>query len=92
MQRKGAPAAEVLESMGIHTVRDLLHHYPRRYIDRSQVSRIAELNVGTYATVIARVKRVNKRQTRRRQSMVTVTLYDGSGNLCLLYTSDAADE
>jgi ATP-dependent DNA helicase RecG len=71
--------------MGIHTVRDLLHHYPRRYIDRSQVSRIGELKVGTYATVIARVKRVHKRQTRRRQSMVTVTLYDGSGNLDITF-------
>jgi len=85
MQRKGLPAAQVLESMGVHTVRDLLHHYPRRYIDRSQVSRIGELKIGTYATVIARVKRVNKRQTRRRQSMVTVTLYDGSGNLDITF-------
>ncbi len=85
MQRKGPPAAEVLEAMGIHTVRDLLHHYPRRYIDRSQVSRIGELKIGTYATVIARVKRVHKRQTRRRQSMVTVTLYDGSGNLDITF-------
>ena len=85
MQRKGPPATEVLETMGIHTVRDLLHHYPRRYIDRSQVSRIGELKVGTYATVIARVKRVHKRQTRRRQSMVTVTLYDGSGNLDITF-------
>jgi ATP-dependent DNA helicase RecG len=85
MQRKGPPAAEVLETMGIHTVRDLLHHYPRRYIDRSQVSRIGELKIGTYATVIARVKRVHKRQTRRRQSMVTVTLYDGSGNLDITF-------
>ncbi|HKE53734.1 MAG TPA: ATP-dependent DNA helicase RecG [Actinomycetota bacterium] len=85
MQRKGPPAAEVLETMGIDTVRDLLHHYPRRYIDRSQVSRIGELKVGTYATVIARVKRVHKRQTRRRQSMVVVTLYDGSGNLDITF-------
>ena len=85
MQRKGPPAAEVLETMGIYTVRDLLHHYPRRYIDRSQVSRIGELKVGTYATVIARVKRVHKRQTRRRQSMVVVTLYDGSGNLDITF-------
>ena len=37
------------------------------------------------ATVIARVKRVTKRQTRRRQSMVTITLYDGSGYLDLTF-------
>jgi ATP-dependent DNA helicase RecG len=85
LRTKGPPASEVLADQGIGTVRDLLHHYPRRYIDRSQVSRIRELKIGTYATVIARVKRVTKRQTRRRQSMVTITLYDGSGYLDLTF-------
>ena len=85
LRTKGPPASEVLADQGIGTVRDLLHHYPRRYIDRSQVSRIGELRIGTYATVIARVKRVIKRQTRRRQSMVTITLYDGSGYLDLTF-------
>jgi ATP-dependent DNA helicase RecG len=85
LRTKGPPASEVLADQGIGTVRDLLHHYPRRYIDRSQVSRIGELKIGTYATVIARVKRVTKRQTRRRQSMVTITLYDGSGYLDLTF-------
>jgi len=85
LRTKGPPASEVLADQGIGTVRDLLHHYPRRYIDRSQVSRIGELRIGTHATVIARVKRVTKRQTRRRQSMVTITLYDGSGYLDLTF-------
>ncbi len=85
LRAKGPPAAEVLAGIEINTVRDLLHHYPRRYIDRSQVSRIGELRVGQYATVIARVKRVNKRQTRNRRSMVTVTLTDGSGYLDLTF-------
>ena len=85
LRAKGPPAAEVLAGIEIHTVRDLLHHYPRRYIDRSQVSRIGELRVGQYATVIARVKRVIKRQTRNRRSMVTVTLTDGSGYLDLTF-------
>jgi ATP-dependent DNA helicase RecG len=81
----GPPAKDVLADMGITTVRDLLHHYPRRHIDRSRVSRIRDLAVGSYATVIAKVRRVHKRQTRRRQAMVTVTLYDGSGNLDLTF-------
>ncbi len=85
VQAKGPPAHEALESIGVGTVRDLLHHYPRRYIDRTQVARIRELKIGTFATVIARVKRVDKRLTRRRQSMVTVTLYDGSGTLDLTF-------
>ena len=54
-------------------MRDLLHHYPRRCIDRSQVAAIRDLRVGQQATVIAKVKNVEKRQTRHRRSMVTVT-------------------
>jgi ATP-dependent DNA helicase RecG len=85
VRTKGPPASEVLAGMGISTVRDLLHHYPRRHIDRSAVARIGELKVGAHATVIARVRRVDRRQTRRRQSMVTVTLSDGSGYLDLTF-------
>jgi ATP-dependent DNA helicase RecG len=83
---KGPPAAQVLErAFGIRTVRDLLHHYPRRYIDRSRVETIGRLEVGRPATVIATVRRIAKRQTRRRQTMVTVTLSDGTGSLDLTF-------
>ena len=85
LTRKGPPAAEVLSGIGIETVRDLLHHYPRRYIDRTRVSRIKDLKIGEYATIIARVKRVTKRLTRKRQSMVVVTVADGSGTLDLTF-------
>ncbi|HEU4865329.1 MAG TPA: ATP-dependent DNA helicase RecG [Actinomycetota bacterium] len=85
VRTQGSPAKDVLADMGIASVRDLLHHYPRRHIDRSRVARIRDLEVGSYATVIAKVRRVHKRQTRRRQAMVTVTLYDGSGNLDLTF-------
>src|SRR5262245_9409828 len=75
----------VLAGMAIRTVGDLLRHYPRRYIDRSAVERIADLGIGQQATVIARVKRTYKRLTRRRQSMVTVTIADGTGSLDLTF-------
>ena len=39
-------AHQVLERMGIETVGDLLHHYPRRYIDRSRVQTIRDLRAG----------------------------------------------
>jgi ATP-dependent DNA helicase RecG len=83
VRTQGPPAKAVLADMGILAVGDLLHHYPRRHIDRSRVSRIADLQDEAYGTVVGKVRRVHKRQTRRRQSMVTVTLYDGSGNLDL---------
>lgn len=83
---KEAPEAhEVLAKMGIDTVGELLHHYPKRYIDRSRVEPIRELRAGQYATVIATVRKVSKRQTRRHQTMVTVTLYDKTGLLDLTF-------
>jgi ATP-dependent DNA helicase RecG len=83
---KGAEAHVVLENaFGIRTVGDLLHHYPRRYIDRSRVETIRDLKVGRYATVIASVKKVARRQTRRHQTMVIVTLYDRTGILDLTF-------
>jgi ATP-dependent DNA helicase RecG len=86
VKTKGPPAAEVLrEGLEIETVRDLLHHYPRRYIDRSQVAAIRDLRVGQHATVIAKVKNVDKRQTRHRRSMVTVTVWDGTGALDMIF-------
>jgi ATP-dependent DNA helicase RecG len=66
-------------------VGDLLRHYPRRYIDRSAVERIEDLRIGQQATVIAGVTRTVKRLTRRRQSMVTVTISDGTGILDLTF-------
>ena len=83
---KGPAAHEVLaDAFGIETVGQLLHHYPRRYIDRSQVLPIGKLKIDAYATVIATVRTVAKRQTRRRQAMVTVTIGDGSGFLDLTF-------
>ncbi|HEX6844175.1 MAG TPA: ATP-dependent DNA helicase RecG [Actinomycetota bacterium] len=83
---KGPEASVVLrEAFRIETVGQLLHHYPRRYIDRSRVETIGTLKLGAYATVIATVSKVAKRQTRRRQTMVTVTVRDGTGFLELAF-------
>ena len=75
----------ILAGMGIRTVGDLIRHYPRRYIDRSAVERIGDLRIGQQATVIARVHKTAKRLTRRRQSMVTVTISDGTGFLDMTF-------
>jgi ATP-dependent DNA helicase RecG len=85
LRDKGEEAHVVLAGMGIHTVGDLIRHYPRRYIDRSAVERIGDLRIGQQATVIARVHKTAKRLTRRRQTMVTVTIADGTGFLDMTF-------
>jgi ATP-dependent DNA helicase RecG len=78
-------AHQVLERLGVETVGDLLHHYPRRYIDRSRVQTIRDLRAGQYATVIATVSKVFRRPTRRGQPMVIVTLSDATGRFDLTF-------
>jgi ATP-dependent DNA helicase RecG len=86
LRTKGPPAHMVLaDSMGITVVEDLLRHYPRRSIDRSESRAIRELKIGEEVNVIGRVKSVTTRLTRRRQAMVTVQLYDGTGYLDLTF-------
>jgi ATP-dependent DNA helicase RecG len=84
---KGPEAhAVLLEAFGIETVGQLVHHYPRRYIDRSTVARIADLRPGEPATVIATVRTAVRRPTRRgHQTLVTVTISDGSGSIDLAF-------
>jgi len=84
--KTAAEAHQVLaDAFGIETVGQLVHHYPRRYIDRSQVLPIRSLQIDAYVTVIATVRTVTKRQTRRRQTMVVVTIADGTGSLDLTF-------
>ena len=77
----GEKKAEALAEMGITTVLDLLTHYPRRYLDRSNLKAIRDLGVGEEALVLATVKRVQSRRTRNRRTLVEVDVFDGSSYL-----------
>jgi ATP-dependent DNA helicase RecG len=77
----GPKKAEGLAELGIETVLDLLLHYPRRYIDRTNEALIKDLAVGEEAMTLCTVKRVEARRTRQRRTMVQVDVTDGSGYL-----------
>jgi ATP-dependent DNA helicase RecG len=77
----GPKKAEGLTELGIETVLDLLMHYPRRYIDRTNEALIRDMVVGEEAMVLGTVKRVEARRTRQRRALVQVDVTDGSGYL-----------
>ncbi|MCX3058939.1 ATP-dependent DNA helicase RecG [Streptomyces beihaiensis] len=74
------------EHMDLHTVGDLLHHYPRRYAERGELTRLAELPLDEHVTVVAQVAsaRVLKFNGGRGQRL-EVTITDGSGQLQLVF-------
>jgi ATP-dependent DNA helicase RecG len=77
----GPRKRDALEMVGITTVLDLITHYPRRYIDRTNQRAIADLVDGEEAMVLATVRRVNSRRTRQGRALVEVDLFDGSSYL-----------
>ena len=79
-----------LAEMGIETVLDLLEHYPRRYVDRTERAEIHELEIGQEATVDAEVKSIHARRTRdRKRTIVNATVYDGTGLLEIVFFNQA---
>ena len=73
----------------IETVFDLLTHYPRRYIDRTNQAMIRDLVVGEEAMVLARVKRNTTRRTRQGRSLVELEVFDGSSYLRCTFFNQA---
>ncbi|WP_328536458.1 ATP-dependent DNA helicase RecG [Streptomyces sp. NBC_00344] len=83
----GAPTAKVMaEQLDLHTVGDLLHHYPRRYAERGELTQLAELPLDEHVTVFARVadaRVLTFNQGRGKRLEVNIT--DGSGRLQLVF-------
>ncbi len=75
----GPARARALARLGIHTVGDLLAHYPRRYFDRSSCTPMRALAGGCEATVQGEVLTCGQRRTRRGGSVQTVTMGDDTG-------------
>lgn len=73
--------ARALAGLGISTVRDLVSHYPRRYIDMSSVEAVATARIGEQCTVRGRVHALQLKRPRPRLSLVEVTVVDGTGTL-----------
>ncbi|MFI6349817.1 ATP-dependent DNA helicase RecG [Streptomyces sp. NPDC050560] len=74
------------EHLGLHTVGDLLHHYPRRYAERGELTRLADLPLDEHVTVVAQVETARvltfgSGSGRRLEVVIT----DGSGRLQLVF-------
>ncbi|MEU6946044.1 ATP-dependent DNA helicase RecG [Streptomyces sp. NPDC046316] len=86
----GAATAKVMaEQLDLRTVGDLLHHYPRRYAERGELTALADLPLDEHVTVVAqvadaRVLTFNK-GGRGKGQRLEVTITDGSGRMQLVF-------
>lgn len=74
-------ATSVHKAFGYETCGDLLHHFPRRYLDVGELTRIVELPLGEAVTIVARVVTSEQRRMQRRKGMLLqVTVEDELGH------------
>ncbi|MDQ4012046.1 MAG: ATP-dependent DNA helicase RecG [Actinomycetota bacterium] len=83
----GAKSATLLaEQLDVHTVADLLRHYPRRYAAQGQLTPIAGLTAGEDVTVVAQVRSCSSRRMQTKKGTIqNAVIWDGSRTLNLTF-------
>jgi len=78
----GPKFAERLQKLEIETVKDLLWHFPFRYEDFSQISKISDLKIGETATISGVISDIKLHRTwKRRMFIVEALISDDTGSI-----------
>jgi ATP-dependent DNA helicase RecG len=78
----GPKSAEKLTRLDIHTLGDMLYHFPRRYDDYTQLKTINRLEFGDELTILGTVQSTSVRKLHGgKRQLVEVIVSDGTGAL-----------
>jgi len=80
----GPKRAKALYQNNLHTIKDILRYYPRKYLDRTNIKNISELTLNEKAVVIAKVVSMSVKKTKRGQYF-QLTVTDGQYSLNCLW-------
>lgn len=82
----GPRLAVAMQKVGLHTVRDVLYHLPRRYEDRRNIPPIGKVRPGQWVTVKGRVTHFEGRPVRRGgMVLLKAMVSDRTGNIALTW-------
>src|SRR3989338_980585 len=77
----GPKLSEKLKGLGIVTIEDLLHYYPRAWEDRRQLHSISELQPELVMTFKGTIRSVYFQETKTKIGIVSAVIEDGTGGL-----------
>ena len=63
----GPQRGNALKRFGIENVGQLLYHFPRRYLDRTNIKSIREVKIGEEAVIIGKIVSFGMKQARKRR-------------------------
>ncbi|MEM7658880.1 MAG: DEAD/DEAH box helicase, partial [Bacteroidota bacterium] len=81
LKKVGPKRAEILrDEVRLQTFADLLLYYPRKYVDRSQVSKIREIQPDSQSiTLVGRITHVKLNDSRKGRRILSANFSDGTG-------------
>jgi ATP-dependent DNA helicase RecG len=77
----GPKMADQFSKLGLHTIRDMMSFYPRRYVDYSALKPINRLEYGEQVTIIGTVWESTVQRTRAKQQLVRSVIGDGTATV-----------
>lgn len=80
-----------LGKLGLETTADLLHHYPRRYVQRGELTPLDHGEEGDYITYIARLKEKEQRRVKNNTLTLTKLVFtDGATDITCAFFSKSS--
>ena len=76
----GPKRAEELKKYGINHIIDVLHHLPRKYLDRRNIKKINQCKIGEETVIIGKIISKNIKVIRKRR-LFQLTIRDETGEL-----------
>ena len=84
----GPKKAEALSIDGLSTIDQLLHYYPRKYLDRTTLTLLSKLSGGQNVNVIGTIQSIKMRKGKFKYFLESI-IYDGYGYLTLRWFNGA---
>lgn len=81
----GITTKKALQKLGIETIKDLLYHFPNRYLDTSKICLIKDLKINEIASVCGTVKKISNKIYGRRKSLVEIVVGDKTGYISAVF-------
>lgn len=90
LARLSPAQSSALSRLGLHSVRDLLFHFPSRYVEEGDERSISSCIPGEVVTLYGRIKKTEARKAwKKKIPMTEATLEDGSGTITIMWFRQA---
>ena len=81
----GPKTEDKLQKLGINTPKDLLYHFPHRYLDFSKAIPISRINLNENCTVSGQIIYLKNIYIRGGKSLQKIILKDSTGQIELIW-------